>query len=125
MQRHRLRRTVGAVRALLSEIVVDCHDPARLVRFWAGLLGGEPVDRSPEWSYVDPPEGVRVAFQRVPDPTPGKNRIHLDLEVPDLAEGSALAVTLGGRLSGGPVTDEQGTFQVVEDPEGMVFCLLA
>lgn len=114
------------MRARLSEIVVDCHQPARLVRFWAALLGGEPVDRTPDWSYVDPPDGVRLAFQQVPEPTPGKNRLHLDLEidVPDLAAATAAVVELGGRASGGPVTDAQGTFQVVLDPEGNVFCLL-
>ncbi|WP_406306265.1 hypothetical protein OHA61_34105 [Streptomyces sp. NBC_00885] len=57
------------MRARIEEIVFDCHDPARLVRFWAALLGGDPVDRSEDWSYIDPPGFVRVAFQRVPDGT--------------------------------------------------------
>src|SRR5581483_2070632 len=48
----------------LDEIVIDCAAPARLARFWSGVLGGQPVDRGPEWSYVDPPGGQpRIAFQ--------------------------------------------------------------
>lgn len=80
------------MRAHVQEIVFDCADPAALVRFWAGLLGGAPVDRSADWSYVDPPEFVRLAFQRVPEGKTVKNRVHLDLEVedPDLAADEAL-----------------------------------
>ncbi|GAA1285039.1 hypothetical protein GCM10009609_57850 [Pseudonocardia aurantiaca] len=51
------------MRARLSEIVVDCHEPVKLVRFWAALLATEPVDREPTWSYVDPPDAPRIAFQ--------------------------------------------------------------
>ncbi|WP_435855173.1 VOC family protein, partial [Streptomyces venezuelae] len=31
------------MRAHVQEIVFDCADPAALVRFWAGLLGGAPA----------------------------------------------------------------------------------
>lgn len=56
------------MRAKLNELVVDCADPRRLVRFWSKVLGGEAVDREPDWSYVDPPDGgLRPAFQRVPE----------------------------------------------------------
>jgi hypothetical protein len=47
------------------------------VRFWAALLVTEPVDREPTWSYVDPPGAPRIAFQAVPEPKTGKNRLHL------------------------------------------------
>ncbi|MFC9388055.1 VOC family protein [Streptomyces venezuelae] len=112
------------MRAHVQEIVFDCADPAALVRFWAGLLGGAPVDRSTDWSYVDPPEFVRLAFQRVPEGKTVKNRVHLDLEVedPDLAADEALP--LGAARVGGPVTDEQGAFQVMRDPEGNEFCFV-
>src|SRR5262245_3277562 len=39
----------------LNQIVVDCRDPRSLVRFWAALLGGEPVDRARGWSHVELP----------------------------------------------------------------------
>ncbi|ANW21272.1 VOC family protein [Streptomyces clavuligerus] len=116
------------MRARLNEIVLDCHDPARLVRFWAALLGGEPVDRGPDWSYVDPPDGgVRVAFQRVPEGKSGKNRLHLDLDAEggEVERASDGAVALGATRVGPVVSDPQGRFQVLRDPEGNEFCFVA
>jgi catechol 2,3-dioxygenase-like lactoylglutathione lyase family enzyme len=113
------------MRAVVSEIVFDCADPAGLVRFWAALLGGEPVDRSPGWSYVEPPGFVRVAFQRVPEGKTVKNRLHLDLEGGDVAAAAEAAVRLGATRVGGVVTDPQGAFQVLRDPEGNEFCFVS
>ncbi|MGW5423897.1 VOC family protein [Streptomyces sp. NPDC003943] len=112
------------MRARVQEIVFDCAAPAPLVRFWAALLGGTPVDRSPEWSYVDPPGFVRLAFQRVPEGKAVKNRVHLDVEVADPDAAAAEALAWGARRSGGIVTDEQGSFQVMHDPEGNEFCFV-
>ncbi|MEV6398167.1 VOC family protein [Streptomyces sp. NPDC051907] len=112
------------MRARIDEIVFDCHDPARLVRFWAGLLGGDPVDRGADWSYVDPPGGVRVAFQRVPEGKSAKNRLHLDLDAGDVDAAADEAVRLGAVRLGAVVADEQGRFQVLADPEGNEFCFV-
>ncbi|MEU4080452.1 VOC family protein, partial [Streptomyces venezuelae] len=99
-------------------------DPAPPARVRAGPRRGAPHARRPDWSYVDPPEFVRLAFQRVPEGKTVKNRVHLDLEVedPDLAADEALP--LGAVRVGGPVTDEQGAFQVMRDPEGNEFCFV-
>ncbi|MFF9504164.1 VOC family protein [Streptomyces sp. NPDC014656] len=112
------------MRAHVQELVLDCGDPAALVRFWAGLLGGEPVDRGPDWSYVDPPGFVRVAFQRVPEGKTVKNRLHLDVEVTDPEEAADTVAPLGAVRVGGLVTDAQGSFQVMRDPEGNEFCFV-
>ncbi|WP_327377607.1 VOC family protein [Streptomyces sp. NBC_01216] len=112
------------MRAHLQEIVFDCSDPSGLARFWAGLLGGAAVDRAPDWSYVDPPESVRIAFQRVPEGKAGKNRLHLDLEVPEVGAAADAATGRGAVRVGGTVTDDQGSFQVMRDPEGNEFCFV-
>ncbi|MFE4590408.1 VOC family protein [Streptomyces laurentii] len=112
------------MRARVQEIVFDCADPAALVRFWAALLGGTPVDRSPDWSYVDPPGFVRLAFQRVPEGKAVKNRLHLDVGVADPVAAADEALPLGAHRSGGLVSDEQGSFQVMRDPEGNEFCFV-
>ncbi|WP_031071345.1 VOC family protein [Streptomyces sp. NRRL S-118] len=112
------------MRAVVSEIVFDCAGPAALARFWAALLGGEAVDRSPEWSYVDPPGFVRIAFQRVPEGKAVKNRLHLDLEAGDVEAAAQWAVRLGAERVGGMVTDDHGEFQVLRDPEGNEFCFV-
>jgi predicted enzyme related to lactoylglutathione lyase len=110
--------------ARLRQIVVDSRDPARLVRFWAALLGGEPVDRALGWSHVEPPDSPRMSFQPVPEPKALKNRLHLDVEVPDIEDAAARCAELGAVRVGGVVTDESGSFQVVLDPEGNEFCLV-
>ncbi|KUH39514.1 MULTISPECIES: VOC family protein [Streptomyces] len=112
------------MRVTVNEIVFDCADPAAQVRFWAGLLGGEPVDRAADWSYVDPPGFVRVAFQRVPEGKAVKNRLHLDLDARDVAGAADAAVARGAERVGGLVRDEQGCFQVLRDPEGNEFCFV-
>ncbi|MDT9687643.1 VOC family protein [Streptomyces sp. P9(2023)] len=113
------------MRAQVSEIVFDCGDPAGLVRFWAELLGGTPVDRGPDWSYLEPPGFARIAFQQVPEGKVVKNRLHLDLHVADVSGAADEAIPLGATRSGGLVTDEQGDFQVMHDPEGNEFCFVA
>ncbi|MFF3397384.1 VOC family protein [Streptomyces sp. NPDC002659] len=112
------------MRARIEEIVFDCHDPARLVRFWAALLGGDPVDRSEGWSYIDPPGFVRLAFQRVPEGKSAKNRLHLDLDAGDVDAAADEAVALGAVRLGPAITDEYGRFQVLKDPEGNEFCFV-
>jgi catechol 2,3-dioxygenase-like lactoylglutathione lyase family enzyme len=59
----------------LVHVVADAHDPARLARFWAALLGwqiadetGEEVDVWPAgYSYPDP-VAVPIVFVPVPEP---------------------------------------------------------
>ncbi|NUT98358.1 MAG: VOC family protein [Saccharothrix sp.] len=109
----------------LDQVVVDCREPARLVRFWAGLLGGVPVERALGWAHVEPPGWPRISFQPVPEGKVAKNRLHLDVRVDSIAEAVEKAVGLGARVVGGVVTDEQGSFQVVTDPEGNEFCFVS
>ncbi|MEN8654240.1 VOC family protein [Streptomyces sp. 21So2-11] len=113
------------MRARVDEVVFDCAAPAALVRFWAALLGGDPVDRGADWSSIDPPGFTRIAFQRVPEGKAVKNRLHLDLEAGDIDAAGAEAVRLGATLSGPVVTDENGSFQVLLDPEGNEFCFVS
>ena len=81
----------------MQAVIVDCHDPGRLAEFWAAALGWRITGRDePEWA-VEPPEGSRedsvvpdLLFIHVPDPTPGKNRLHLDLR-PDRDQAAEIA----------------------------------
>ena len=113
------------MRARLDQIVVDCLQPARLARFWAGLLGGEVVDRASGWSHTDPPGFPRLAFQPVGEPRTVKNRLHLDVEVDDIPAAAATAQAIGAERVGDVVVDAKGAFQVMRDPEGNEFCLVS
>jgi len=109
----------------IDEIVVDCLDPARLATFWSAVFATDAVVRDPDWATVrDPATQLTVAFQRVPEPKQVKNRLHLDVAVPELASATASCVALGASAVGGVVHDEQGAFQVMLDPEGHEFCLV-
>lgn len=67
----------------LGMITFDSLDPGPLATWWAAQLGGNIVEENDGWFYIVavPDSATNFAFQKVPDPTAGKNRIHLDLGV--------------------------------------------
>ncbi len=100
----------------------DTTDPKGLATWWAAQTGGELVDPY-DGAYVMVVGGpVRLAFQLVESPTPGKNRLHLDLMAPDLdAEVDRLlsaGATLVGRRG-----DESFRWVTLTDPAGNEFCV--
>lgn len=105
-------------------ITCDTTDPLTLAVWWAEQTGGRIIEENDGWFVVvERDEGPRLAFQKVEDPTPGKNRIHLDL----VADGELDAevdrlVAVGARR-----VEEQrmGEFRwaVMNDPAGNVFCV--
>src|SRR5215204_1748517 len=83
--------------ALKTEnITFDTADPEKLAEWWAKALGGQvnPV-APPFFVVVSVPEGPGLAFQQVEDPTPGKNRIHLDFSTADRESEVNLLFDLG------------------------------
>lgn len=108
----------------LGEVVIDCREPARLAEFWQSVLGGYIVRQSHEWVALEPPTGITVSFQLVPEDKVGKNRVHLDVDVIDLETAALAAVAIGATRVGEVVYDENGGFQVMADPEGNEFCFI-
>jgi catechol 2,3-dioxygenase-like lactoylglutathione lyase family enzyme len=108
----------------IDVVVIVCSNPAALAAFWADVLGGQPVTRTDEWCYVDPPGWTLLAFQKVPEPKAGKNRVHLDVEVVDLERAGDQAVALGARRVGPIQAEAAGSFQVLLDPEGNEWCVV-
>ncbi|MBR8744595.1 VOC family protein [Nocardiopsis sp. MG754419] len=106
----------------VDQWVVNAVAPPVLARFWAHLLGGEAVDRADGWSRVEA-GSVRLAFQPTSEPG-ARDRIHVDVRVEDIAEVTERLVERGATVVGDPVTDAQGSFQVLRDPEGNAFCLV-
>lgn len=112
----------GAVRA--ANLVIDCVDLDRMSEFWGALLGMEVTQREERWLDLEScgDGGPVLSLQRVPDEKAGKNRVHLDLEVPDLGWAAARARGLGASLASSMRTG--GAFQVWRDPEGNEFCFV-
>ena len=84
----------------LEGIVIDVGDLERAVEFWALLTGYEfgPSFTPQCRATVMPESGIRLVLQQVPETKVVKNRVHLDIEVPDLEQALTQVETLGGRL---------------------------
>ncbi|MFL6115076.1 MAG: VOC family protein [Catenulispora sp.] len=113
---------IGQVRT----VVVDCLDPEPLATFWGELLGVDVNHRSDEWVslHAAAPGHPRVAFQRVPEAKAAKNRLHLDVWVPDIGDATVAAEAMGATRVGGLVADSAEPYQVLADPAGNEFCLV-
>ncbi|GGL34144.1 VOC family protein [Nocardia jinanensis] len=101
----------------------DCDNAAELASFYAQLLD-HPVDpeASEFFATVGRESGMTppLMFVKVPERTPGKNSIHLDLLATDLPAEIERALALGARHIGdfGEVGIKWTT---LADPEGNLF----
>jgi len=113
--------------ARFLSVVIDATNPKELSEFWRTLLGGEVDSRTAteEWiSLRDVPQLGYLSFQKVPEERMVKNRVHLDMDVDDIAVATSQAVAAGARTFGGVVDEGTGLLQVMLDPEGNEFCLI-
>ena len=108
----------------VDALTVDCADPHRLAGFWSALLGVAVKEVGADYAELASigAEGPSLLFLQVPEAKAGKNRLHLDLEVGDVAAAVEEALTLGATRAEGALA---GPFHwvVMLDPEGNEFCL--
>lgn len=109
----------------IEMVTVDCRNPRALAEWWARQTDGvarEGFEGEDFVVMVPGGGGPHLGFQRVAEPTPGKNKMHLDLTAADrdleverlLAEG---ALEVGRHDASGFV------WVVLSDPEGNQFCV--
>jgi hypothetical protein len=101
------------------QVTFDAHDPERLARFWAEVLGyvaQPPPDGFDSWdafldsinwpadqldaafALVDPDGKLpRLYFQKVPEDKTAKNRVHLDVNVAAGMAGDEKRAAVRGR----------------------------
>ena len=104
----------------VTMVTIDCENPRELAEFWTAALGTEiAVD----WEQFLVLKGEpAIAFQKVDDPTPGKNRIHLDLQSPDPTAEVARLVGVGATR----IADHEMpglSWVTLADPDGNQFCV--
>ena len=112
----------------LRDICFDCADHHRVAHFWAAVLGytirpADPEAIPDDSIALDPPEGgLRIWCNKVPEPKVVKNRVHIDINMPDGAEMARLQ-RLGARVLQ-EIHDAQGRLRwtIMADPEGNEFC---
>ena len=114
--------------ARFKDLALDAVDHQALADWWCRALGYArrdsltgTADRPADWPVpiVDPAgSGPLIWINPVPDPTPGKNRMHLDV-FGDTDELRTLGATLLR------ARDAEIGWDVMADPEGNEFCVFA
>ena len=107
-------------------LVLDCTDPEPLAQFWSEALGYTNVGSAGSYVALYPAHGIgpKLLLQRVAEPKTSKNRMHLDIEVPDIEREANRLLELGARRVSESTCSEHGsTWILMADPEGNEFCV--
>jgi predicted enzyme related to lactoylglutathione lyase len=116
---------VGAMTLEVENITFDCADPDGLADWWAQAVNGTINAVAPGFFVTVARSGSPgLAFQKVDDPTPGKNKVHVDFSSADMEAEVKRLVDLGATETG---RNNFGDFQwvVLADPDGNAFCVAA
>ena len=111
---------VGALYA----IVIDVNDLETCAKFWSQVLGTDILYQNERYLRLGH-KGERPTFllQKVPERHKEKNRVHIDLDVPDLDAAVSRVQDLGGHKL--KQFSEYGIeWVVMADPDGNEFCLV-
>lgn len=107
-------------------LVLDTNDPSRLAPFWAAALRYTVVGGLGNYVLLLPAgrKGPKLLLQNVSEAKHGKNRLHLDIEVPDIdAEAKRLEALGARRVQAEPVREHGHSWILMTDPEGNEFCV--
>ena len=112
---------------MTAYIVMDTQMPERLIEFYTELQGVEVLLAYDDGRYhalAPNREGLIIVLQRVPEPKTGKNRMHLDVHVADIAAEVDRLLSLGAtRVTPEPVEEHGMHWFLMADPEGNEFCV--
>src|SRR5262245_960510 len=107
-------------------LVLDCNDPTALAPFWAAALDYVSVGEAGVYTALFPNRrpGPKLLLQRVDEPKRGKNRMHLDIEVPDIEAEAACLEALGAtRVLPNQLAEHGAHWILMTEPEGNEFCV--
>ncbi|MFD4550820.1 VOC family protein [Streptomyces sp. NPDC058467] len=114
----------------ISELVLDCHDPEVLARFWCEVLDFVVLDRDDGSIEIGPREGFggpqpTIILSPSDEPKKEKLRLHIDVNATDRDQDAELERLLaaGARFVDIGQTGEE-SWHTLADPEGNEFCLL-
>ena len=109
----------------LGMVTIDTTDAERLAGWWAARLGAAVTETNGGWYVVLSGGGLPalLSFQKVDDPTSGKNKLHLDLVTDDLEKAVDDLVGAGATVVGR--RDEGFPWVTLTDPDGNEFCVSA
>jgi predicted enzyme related to lactoylglutathione lyase len=109
-------------RSRIGLVLIDHpeEDWEEALSFWGGVKGVIPVpgdEDMPEYRTLGKLGSVAVWSQRTGSGTPP--RVHLDIETDDVPAEVARVVALGAN-----VLEQRKGYTILEDPAGMVFCVV-
>ena len=114
-------------------LVLDCSDPDTLADFWSAALGRPLDDQASSdfasiglaahrdttgWTLADG-DGPTWLFARVPEPKTAKNRMHVDMAVPDPEAEVDRLVALGATRVADVDEDRAARLRPEVDPDGV------
>ena len=107
-------------------LVLDCADPEALAQFWAPALGYTVLGGVGSYVLLVDESGKqpKLLLQRVDEPKSSKNRMHFDIETPEVDAEVARLEALGAHRLVDEAMEEHGSrWIVMADPEGNEFCV--
>jgi predicted enzyme related to lactoylglutathione lyase len=104
-------------------LVIDCEDPEHLAQFWAPALGYTNVGTFGSYVALHADGAPLLLLQRVTERKASKNRMHLDIKVPDVDAEVARLVELGAQRASERMEELGACWVVMTDPEGNEFCV--
>ena len=108
----------------LYAITIDVNDLETCAKFWSQVLGADILYQNEKYLRLGQKgERPSLLLQRVPERHREKNRVHIDLDVPDLDAAVSRVQELGGSKL--RELNEYGIkWAVMADPDGNEFCLV-
>jgi hypothetical protein len=109
----------------IASITFDSADPEPLARWWAERFDAE-ITANMDGFFLIVAGGslpVQLAFQRVEEPTPGKNKVHLDIHTDGDLDAEVARWTDAGATSLGKRNAGELVWVTLTDPDGNEFCI--
>lgn len=107
-------------------LVLDCADPVALAEFWATALDYAIVGEAGNYVALVPNgrPGPKLLLQRVEEAKRVKNRMHIDIETPDIrSEAARLEAHGATRVQPDTRSEHGSTWILMADPEGNELCV--
>jgi Glyoxalase-like domain len=109
----------------IASIAFDTTDPETLAGWWAERFGAEIIANMDGFFVLvaggDLP--AQLAFQKVDDPTPGKNKVHLDIHTDGDLDAEVARWVDAGATSLGNRNAGDFRWVTLTDPDGNQFCI--
>jgi len=109
----------------IASITFDSADPEPLARWWADRFGAEIISNQDGFFLLVSGGSLpaQLAFQQVDDPTPGKNKIHLDVHTDDDLDTEVERWVAAGARSVARRSAGNFSWVTLADPDGNEFCI--